>query len=152
MMSSDHVSPRTSRDRLIGHPDRWPAGRFLTCAPHQTASILQLVAVYYQFRVCVARRDQTLRERVLMSPSPADLIHRYYEAYETDRRDVLEEVLSLEYRFSSPVDDGIDRATYFEKCWPGHADFREFQLLQLAFDGDYALVRYDAIRHDGTGF
>jgi len=87
-----------------------------------------------------------------MSPSPADLIHRYYEAYETDRRDVLEEVLSLEYRFSSPVDDGIDRATYFEKCWPGHADFREFQLLQLAFDGDYALVRYDAIRHDGTGF
>jgi SnoaL-like domain len=87
-----------------------------------------------------------------MPPHPADLIRRYYGAYETDQRDVLEEMLSPDFRFSSPQDDAIDRATYFERCWPGHADFREFRLLQLAVDGDHALVRYEAIRHDGTGF
>lgn len=39
-----------------------------------------------------------------------------YRAYEPGDRALLERCLSEDFTFSSPVDDRIDRATYFERC------------------------------------
>jgi ketosteroid isomerase-like protein len=47
-----------------------------------------------------------------------ELARRSYEAYETGDRGVLEELLTDDFTFFSPADVGIDRATYFERCWP----------------------------------
>ncbi|MDP8968173.1 MAG: hypothetical protein M3N04_06205, partial [Actinomycetota bacterium] len=43
-----------------------------------------------------------------------------YEAYETGDRQALENVIADDFAFWSPQDDGIDRTTYFERCWPNH--------------------------------
>jgi hypothetical protein len=50
--------------------------------------------------------------------SRLDVARACYDAYVTGDRDVVERVLADEIAFYSPADVGIDRATYFERCWP----------------------------------
>lgn len=45
-----------------------------------------------------------------------DLVRDAYAAYETGNRRALEELLANDFKFSSPADVGIDRATYFGRC------------------------------------
>lgn len=42
-----------------------------------------------------------------------------YLAFAAGDREVVEGILADEFTFSSPVDVGLDRAEYFERCWPG---------------------------------
>ncbi len=55
----------------------------------------------------------------------ADIIRRYYEAYEAKDRQALAELLSDPFSFSSPLDDHIDKARYFERCWPNSENIKE---------------------------
>jgi hypothetical protein len=50
--------------------------------------------------------------------SLADTIRAYYRAYEAKDRNALEGLLTPDFRFSSPLDDRIDRGTYLVRCWP----------------------------------
>jgi ketosteroid isomerase-like protein len=81
-----------------------------------------------------------------------DLVRSYYYAYEASDRALLEKLLSDDFTFTSPLDDRIDRATYFAKCWPGHEHLRLFHLLQVTAEGDHLLIRYQAESTDGTTF
>jgi ketosteroid isomerase-like protein len=76
-----------------------------------------------------------------------------YEAYQNDDRDALERLIAGEFAFWSPYDDGIDRATYFERCWPNHETTAAFAFKRLQELGDdEVLVTYEAERPDGTRF
>jgi ketosteroid isomerase-like protein len=76
-----------------------------------------------------------------------------YEAYATSDRSVLEDLLADDFVFSSPADPSIDRATYFERCWPNHENHRAFEYERLLEIGDdEVLVTYVAERTDGTKF
>jgi ketosteroid isomerase-like protein len=76
-----------------------------------------------------------------------------YEAYATGDRQVLEDLLADDFAFSSPADPGIDRATYFERCWPNHENHRAFEYERLVEIGDdEVLVTYVAERTDGSRF
>jgi hypothetical protein len=58
-----------------------------------------------------------------------------YEAYETGDRQALEDLVADDFAFWSPQDDGIDRATYFDRCWRVDGSrFRNTEI--LTFDGD----------------
>jgi ketosteroid isomerase-like protein len=48
----------------------------------------------------------------------ADAIRTYLGSYESKDRQAIERVLASDFTFTSPVDDHIDRSTYFAKCWP----------------------------------
>ena len=61
-----------------------------------------------------------------------------YRAYETGDRALLERCLTEDFTFSSPVDARIDRATYFERCWPNHGHLDGFAVLRAAESGDFA--------------
>ena len=76
-----------------------------------------------------------------------------YEAYQNDDLDALEQLIADDFAFWSPYDDGIDRATYFERCWPNHENTAafEFKRLQELGDGE-VLVTYEATRADGSRF
>jgi len=76
-----------------------------------------------------------------------------YRAYETGDRAAIEALIADEFRFWSPADEGIDRATYFERCWPGHEHLTAFRFVRLAAIGDdEVLVTYEAERADGSRF
>jgi ketosteroid isomerase-like protein len=76
-----------------------------------------------------------------------------YEAYEHDDLQALQRLIADEFAFWSPYDDGIDRATYFERCWPNHEATAAFEFTRLQELGaDEVLVTYEAERKDGTRF
>ena len=76
-----------------------------------------------------------------------------YRAYETGDRELIERLVADDFTFSAPPDVGIDRAAYFERCWPnaGHIDRYEFVRLAEISDTE-VLVTYEATRPDGTRF
>ena len=75
-----------------------------------------------------------------------------YAAYETGDRAAMEALAADDLRFWSPVDDGIDRAAYFARCWPNHEHLAAFRLVRLVANGDEVLVTYEAERTDGSRF
>ena len=75
-----------------------------------------------------------------------------YGAYESGDRGVLEELLSEDFTFYSPPDPGIDRATYFERCWPNAELIEAFDFKRLAEVGDEVIVTYESTKTDGSRF
>lgn len=75
-----------------------------------------------------------------------------YGAYASGDRSVVEEVLSEDFTFYSPPDPGIDRATYFERCWPNSGNLASFDFVRLIEAGDEVIVTYESTRTDGTRF
>jgi ketosteroid isomerase-like protein len=85
-------------------------------------------------------------------PDHLQLVKDSYTAYETGDRDLIERILSDDFVFSAPPDVGIDRATYFERCWPNSQMLSKFDYVRLAEVGDEVLVTYEAQRTDGSRF
>ena len=82
----------------------------------------------------------------------ADLVRRCYETYQTTDRGTLERLLADHFTFTSPYDDHIDRATYFERCWPNAGTYDQFELLHLVVQGDTCWVVYEGHRRAGSWF
>jgi ketosteroid isomerase-like protein len=75
-----------------------------------------------------------------------------YRAYESGDRSVIEPLLTDDYHFYSPADVGIDRAKYFERCWPNADNIDSFEFERMVESGDEVFVTYEATRTDGTRF
>jgi ketosteroid isomerase-like protein len=75
-----------------------------------------------------------------------------YVAYETGDRQMVDELLSDDFMFFSPPDPGIDRAAYFERCWPNAEWIVRYAFVRLAEVGDEVLVTYEAEKTDGKRF
>ncbi|MFD2043739.1 nuclear transport factor 2 family protein [Ornithinibacillus salinisoli] len=81
-----------------------------------------------------------------------NLVRNYFKAYETKERGILEELLSRDFTFSSPVDDQINRETYFERCWPSCKDIHEYHIQNIFTDENEAFVRYECKLNSGANF
>jgi ketosteroid isomerase-like protein len=81
-----------------------------------------------------------------------DIARDCYRAYEIGDPSALEEHLAGDFTFYSPADVGIDRRTYFERCWPNAANIRSFEFERLVEVGDEVFVTYEATRSDGSRF
>ena len=86
------------------------------------------------------------------SSDRATLARAAYAAYETGDRIAMEALAADDLRFWSPVDEGIDRAAYFARCWPNHEHLAAFRPVRLHTNGDEVLVTYEAERTDGSRF
>jgi ketosteroid isomerase-like protein len=75
-----------------------------------------------------------------------------YSAYESGDRSVIEQILSEDFTFYSPPDPGIDRATYFERCWPNSQSLERFEFVRLIEAGDEVVATYETTRTDGSRF
>ena len=54
----------------------------------------------------------------MAAASKADIIRAIFAAYHGRTiAKVVEDALTDDFRFTSPYDDSIDKATYFERCW-----------------------------------
>ena len=84
--------------------------------------------------------------------SPEELIRQAFGAYESNDRDMIEAVLARDLTFTSPQDDHIDRATYFERCWPNAAAFKSVTIERIFAEGDEAFATYVAEMKDGRRF
>jgi ketosteroid isomerase-like protein len=80
------------------------------------------------------------------------LAHDCYDAYVSGDRSVLEERLAEDFVFFSPPDPGIDRAAYFERCWPNSELIEAFELVRMIEAGDEVVVTYESTKTDGSRF
>ena len=77
----------------------------------------------------------------------AELAKGYYRAYERHDRAFMEEYLAADFTFTSPFDDHIDRAAYFQRCWPKQPLHQKFDFVAVAQDGNKVVVAYDCTMH-----
>ena len=75
-----------------------------------------------------------------------------YGAYVSGDRGRVEELLSDDFTFYSPYDVGIDRARYFERCWPNSDRIEAFDFKRLLEVGDEVVVTYESTKADGKRF
>lgn len=77
------------------------------------------------------------------------VVRDIYSAYVSGDRSVVEQNLAEDFVFSAPPDVGIDRATYFERCWPASRTITAFEYARLLEAGEEVIVTYEATRTDG---
>jgi ketosteroid isomerase-like protein len=82
----------------------------------------------------------------------SQLVRDLYGAYESGDRSVVDELLTDDFTFYSPADVGIDRARYFERCWPNAELIDTFEFKRLIESGDEVVVTYESTRTDGRRF
>ena len=87
-----------------------------------------------------------------MSDSKADTIRALFKAYLSSDRGAVEGFLTEDFRFTSPFDDRIDKATYFERCWRGSDWIERHELERIVVDGDEAFVTYRCVAKAGKSF
>jgi ketosteroid isomerase-like protein len=88
--------------------------------------------------------EQPKGARLMTSPATVEkLVRASFAAYVAKDRPAIEALLADDFHFSSPLDNRIDRKTYFEVCWPGSERMDGFDILRLKVDGDHAFVTYE---------
>jgi ketosteroid isomerase-like protein len=75
-----------------------------------------------------------------------------YEAYVTNDRAAIERLIAENFHFTSPLDNRIDRTTYFARCWPNSETIKGFDFINLVADGDRVFVTYEGRRANGPRF
>jgi ketosteroid isomerase-like protein len=75
-----------------------------------------------------------------------------YDAYVTKDRAALEALLAEDFHFTSPLDNRLDRGTYFRRCWPNSTLIAGFDFINLVPDADRVFVTYEGRNTDGRRF
>ncbi|MER9492636.1 nuclear transport factor 2 family protein [Mesorhizobium sp. M0006] len=84
--------------------------------------------------------------------SRAELIRGYFSAYQANNKAAVAAVLADDFTFTSPYDDAIERATYFERCWPDSPAFNSIVIERICEDEDAAFVLYRCETAGGKTF
>jgi ketosteroid isomerase-like protein len=87
-----------------------------------------------------------------MSGSKPAIIRAIFAAYLSNDRDTVEAALTEDFRFTSPYDDRIDKATYFERCWRNSDWIERHELEKIFVEGNEAFVTYRCVAKGGKSF
>ena len=88
----------------------------------------------------------------MTSTDRAATVRAIFAAYMTNDRKVVEDALADDFRFTSPYDDQIDKATYFERCWKNSDWIERHELEKIFVEGDEAFVTYKCMARGGKSF
>lgn len=76
--------------------------------------------------------------------SNLDVVRAYFESYLAQDRDAADQVIAEDFVFTSPQDDHIDKAAFFERCFPTATRLKAQQLLEVVpTQGDGVFVLYE---------
>src|SRR3954469_13082453 len=87
-----------------------------------------------------------------MSQDKSDIIRALFAAYMSNDRASVENSFAEDFRFTSPYDDAIDKATYFARCWRVPDWIERQQLEKIFVEGEEAFVTYEVVTKDGKRF
>ena len=82
----------------------------------------------------------------------AEIIRAIFAAYLANDRKAVEDALTDDFRFTSPYDDEIDKATYFARCWRNSDWIERHELERIFVEGDEAFVTYKCLAKGGKNF
>lgn len=81
--------------------------------------------------------------------SRTQIVRDIYHAFASGERQLMERAFADEFSFSSPLDIGLDRAGYFDRCWPGAGQGQEFNFVRIVESGNEVVVTYEVKNVDG---
>jgi ketosteroid isomerase-like protein len=81
-----------------------------------------------------------------------NIIGAIFAAYLSNDRKAVEDALTDDFRFTSPYDDAIDKATYFARCWRNTGWIERHELEKIFVEGDEAFVSYRCVAKGGKSF
>jgi hypothetical protein len=83
---------------------------------------------------------------------PISVAKMCYQAYVDKDRSLIERLIVDDFHFTSPLDNRIDRNTYFERCWPNSAHTADFKFINFAQLDERVFVTYEGRNINGTSF
>jgi ketosteroid isomerase-like protein len=87
-----------------------------------------------------------------MSMSNADVVRALLASYLAQDRPAAEDLIADDFVFTSPQDDHIDKATFFERCFPATTNLETHRILDVvptSEDGVFLRYEYDSLQDDG---
>ena len=81
-----------------------------------------------------------------------EIIRDLFAAYMQNDRQAVEAAFADDFRFTSPYDDEIDKATYFERCWRVSDWIERQDLERIMVEGEAAFVTYRCVTKQGKSF
>lgn len=85
--------------------------------------------------------------------SQINVVRASFEAYRNQDRDAAERLVADDFTFTSPQDEHIDRAAYFERCFPTADRFTWQRILHITpTGGDDVFVLYEYQLRTGERF
>jgi len=75
-----------------------------------------------------------------------------YGAYVSKDRAAIEALIADDFHFSCPLDNRLDRAAYFARCWPNSKTTESFKFIHLVQHGEQVFVTYEARGAGGHRF
>lgn len=84
--------------------------------------------------------------------TPEQLVRDCLTAYATDDRQLIEAALGDDFTFTSPYDDHINRAEYFERCWSQRHRIKSHDVEKILVEGDAGFVLYTLHPAEGESF
>lgn len=87
-----------------------------------------------------------------MNTRPLAVARACLQAYVDKDRTAIEALIADDYRFTSPIDNALDRRTYFEICWPNSKMLTGFRCIHEAEAGNRAFIVYEARTDGGRSF
>ena len=87
-----------------------------------------------------------------MNNDPVATARAIFQAYVNKDCAAIEKLLADDFHFTSPLDNRIDRTTYFARCWPNCEHTVGFEFINLVANGDQVFVTYEGRRPNGSRF
>src|SRR5437016_14244396 len=87
-----------------------------------------------------------------MPNDPVAVARASYRAHFHKDRAAIEALVADDFHFTSPLDNRIDRATYFARCWPNSEMMKGFEFIHLIVDRDRVFVTYEGHQANGRMF
>ncbi len=78
-----------------------------------------------------------------MLDDPEKIARASYLAYVNKDRAAIEALIDEGFHFTSPLDNRIDRATYFARCWPNCETIISFEFIHVVSSGERVFVTYE---------
>src|SRR5262245_20528665 len=96
-------------------------------------------------------QTKRVQERTAAANEIVAIARASYEAYVAKDRAAIERLVADDFHFTSPLDNRIDRTTYFARCWKNSEKAEAFEFINLVPDGDRVFVTYEG-RMEGKSF
>src|SRR4051794_40389699 len=88
----------------------------------------------------------------MAAANKTETIRNLFAAYLRNDRKSVEAAFTDDFRFTSPYDDEIDKATYFERCWRVSDWIERQDLERIMVEGEAAYVTYRCVTKEGKSF
>jgi hypothetical protein len=82
--------------------------------------------------------------------SRSQAVRHLFTAFAAGDREIVEGILADDLSFSTPLDVGLDRTGYFERCWPGAGSGNQVEFMRMIEVGDEVIATYETKNPNGT--